>query len=164
MIKHEIHGLRMHHIAPRPKWRHITCGHHATDIAFLNMCCLQGDFASQTIGPGLTARKARHDMIDAHIGHFLRGLYRRANCALCLLHRADLAKLDTTGARCGRAQNPKHRLTGKRPDAVLLMQVVGAVKPQNQAGDLGCANVQNCDNAALHCGFSHGAHGTLGCI
>ena len=52
----------------------------------------------------------------------------------------------------------------QRSDPIGVNRGLHPVKAQNKASDLGAAQIQNCNHTALHCRFSHGAHGALGFI
>ena len=102
-------------------------------------------------------------MIDADIGHLLRGLNGGADRALCLGHGFDLAEIDTAGPRGGCADHPEPGLPRHGADTV-ARGVANLVEPQHEAGNLGAAHIQDRNNTALHRGLAHVAHRSLGFV
>jgi hypothetical protein len=161
MVQRKVNGLGMYHFATLADIGHIAGGHNAGHILFSYNRILQFNLARQTIAARFSARETCDDVIDPNIGHLLRGLHSRADSTLCFVHYRYLAKSNTPRFGGGGADHPKVRLTGHRADAICLACLLQPVEAQDQAGDLGGAHVQNGDDAALHGGFAHIAHGAL---
>lgn len=160
VVKREIHRLGMQHFAPRAEIGHVTCRHDPADVLFGHLAAAKRDFTGKAVAARIGTGKACDHMIDADIGHLLRGLNSGADRAFGFLHGVDLAKADTARhGRCG-PDDAELRLPRQRPEPVLAA-LFRAVEAQHEAGDLRCPHVQDGNHPALHRGAAHVPHGPL---
>ena len=164
MIQRKVDGLGMQHLAPHADVGHVTGGQHATDLLFGHHAVCEFDIPGKAIAARFRAREAGDDMVHPHIGHLLRRLHGGADGPFGFVHHRDFAELHPARA-CGRGpDDPELRLPRHRPDTIGFAHRIRPVKAQDQAGDLGGADVQNGHDAPLHRRAAHMAHGPLGLI
>ncbi len=92
MVEREVHRLGMQHLATFAVIGHLAGGQHPADILLVDRGAFDVDLSGQAVGPRPCPRETGNDMVDADIGHLLRGLHGRADRALGLLHAFDFAE------------------------------------------------------------------------
>ena len=90
VVEREVHRLRVDHLARGAVIGQVA-GDQRAPISASPTPCLDLHLTQQAVGSRPRTAEAGDDVVDADLGHFLRGLDDGADRALRLLHRRDLA-------------------------------------------------------------------------
>ena len=107
IIQGKVNRLRMQHVTLFTIIWHVTCRHHAANIAVCDQTIFDINGAIKTIRLGTTTSDTCDHVVNTDVRHFLGCLHDCPNCAFSFLHRVDFAEFHTARTGCGRTNHTK---------------------------------------------------------